>query len=535
MATLPILDLWSTNKALVSLTISASLLLVSLLVSLFQVGRRERGLPPGPPTRLVLGNEHEIPKADSHFLMSKWAKQYGGIFSLKRFRNTTIVLTDWKIMKELVDKKSTNFSHRPPSKVADLITRGNHILMMQYGETWRTMRKLIHQYLMESQCEKEHWKVQEAEAAQMLHDFLVDPENHMKHPKRYSNSITMSLVFGIRAKSVNDEYMTRLYSLMEKWSLVLETGATPPVDSWPLLQWIPERFMGYWRRRATEVGDLMTGLYTEVLHVIENRRKAGIYKDSLMDRVLDKKDKYRFDEHQLAFLGGTLMEGGSDTSSSLILAIVQAMTQYPEVQKKAHAEIDSVIGTDRSPAWSDFRKLPYINMMIKEAHRWRPVLPLGVVHGLATDDSYNGMHLPKHSTVILNVWGMHMDPDRFENPDAFIPERYANFPELAPHYAALADGAARDHFGYGAGRRICPGIHLAERNLFIAVAKLLWAFEFKNNPAGKNDASAETGSSQGFMHCVKDYDAIVTVRGEERRQTILRELEQAQTVFAKYD
>lgn len=125
--------------------------------------------------------------------MSKWAKQYGGIFSLKRFRNTTIVLTDWKIMKELVDKKSTNFSHRPPSKVADLITRGNHILMMQYGETWRTMRKLIHQYLMESQCEKEHWKVQEAEAAQMLHDFLVDPENHMKHPKRYSNSITMSL------------------------------------------------------------------------------------------------------------------------------------------------------------------------------------------------------------------------------------------------------------------------------------------------------------------------------------------------------
>lgn len=67
------------------------------------------------------------------------------------------------------------------------------------------------------------------------------------------------------------------------------------------------------------------------------------------------------------------------------------------------------------------------------------------------------------------------------------------------------------------------------------MAKLLWAFEFKNNPAGKNDASAETGSSQGFMHCVKDYDAIVTVRGEERRQTILRELEQAQTVFAKYD
>lgn len=121
---------------------------------------------------------------------------------------------------------------------------------------------------------------------------------------------------------------------MEKWSLVLETGATPPVDSWTVLQWIPDRFMGYWRKRATEVGDLMTDLYTEVLHRVEDRRAKGIQLSSLMDLVLDQQEKHQFDEHQLAFLGGTLMEGGSDTSSSIILAILQAMTEYPEAQKK---------------------------------------------------------------------------------------------------------------------------------------------------------------------------------------------------------
>lgn len=134
-----------------------------------------------------------MPKADGHFQMSKWAEQYGGIFSLKRFRNTTIVITDWKLIKALVDKKSALYSYRPASKVADLITGGDHILMMQYGETWRTMRKMIHQFFMESRCEKEHWKVQEAEASQMLYDFLTDPDAHMNHPKRFSNSITMSL------------------------------------------------------------------------------------------------------------------------------------------------------------------------------------------------------------------------------------------------------------------------------------------------------------------------------------------------------
>ena len=55
------------------------------------------------------------------------------------------------------------------------------------------IRKLIHQYFMEAQCEREHWKLQEAEAKQLLHDFLVMPEDHMLHPKRYSNSIKNSL------------------------------------------------------------------------------------------------------------------------------------------------------------------------------------------------------------------------------------------------------------------------------------------------------------------------------------------------------
>jgi cytochrome P450 len=121
---------------------------------------------------------------------------------------------------------------------------------------------------------------------------------------------------------------------MEKWSIVLETGATPPVDGFALLRWLPERFMGRWKTRATECGRMMDDLYTEVLHRVVQRRAVGTQKGSLMDLVLDDQPKYGFSEHQLAFLGGTLMEGGSDTSSSLILAIIQAVTLYPEVLRR---------------------------------------------------------------------------------------------------------------------------------------------------------------------------------------------------------
>lgn len=64
------------------------------------------------------------------------------------------------------------------------------------------VKKYINSY-----CEREHWKVQEAEAKQMLHEYLTIPEDHMLHPTRHSKSITKTIVFGIRTKAAHDEYV----------------------------------------------------------------------------------------------------------------------------------------------------------------------------------------------------------------------------------------------------------------------------------------------------------------------------------------
>jgi cytochrome P450 len=142
-------------------------------------------------------------------------------------------------------------------------------------------------------------------------------------------------VFGIRTKTVQDEYMIRLYALMDKWSLVQELGATPPVDSFAALRLVPQWLLGNWRNRALEVGDMMQDLYSTVLNRVRDRRTQGIHRGSFMDRVLDGLEKAPLTENQLRFLGGVLMEGGSDTSSSLILTIIQAMIKYPHVQARS--------------------------------------------------------------------------------------------------------------------------------------------------------------------------------------------------------
>ncbi|PLB47299.1 putative cytochrome P450 [Aspergillus steynii IBT 23096] len=516
--------------------------LFSVLFLVLRIGKRDTRLPPGPPTLPVLGNLHQIPRKGSYLKFTEWAKQYGGLYSLKLGTATAVVITDRRIIKELVDKRSAKYSNRPVSYVShDLMTSGDHLLVMQYGQQWRSLRKIIHQHFMETMVERHHLEVQNAEAVQMLRDMCVRPHQHMRHPKRFSNSIIMSLVFGIRTPSVDTPHMTRLYAMMETWSQLMEPGATPPVDIYPLLHYIPQKLFGNWRARSQAVGAEMNDLYAGVLDRVRERRKLKGSQGSLMHTVLDEEEKFNLNRHQLYFLGGVLMEGGSDTTSSLLLAFIHAMTKWGHVLQKAQREIDSVIGDDRTPVWSDYAQLPYVATIVKEAQRWRPVGPLAFPHAAAEDDWIDGYLIPKDATVIINSWGLHHDETRFPSPDIFDPDHYKGQTMLAPELAAAADYESRDHYGYGAGRRICPGIHLAERNLFLAIAKLIWAFSIEpdldeqGQPA-KYDFSPHTGYSEGFLVCVKDFPCVIKPRSEARQTTIMRELEVAQRdVFSRFE
>ena len=80
------------------------------------------------------------------------------------------------------------------------------------------------------------------------------------------------------------------------------------------------------------------------------------------------------------------------------------MSLYPEVQKAAQAELDTVVGSGRLPEFADRDKLPYINAVVKEIMRWYPVAPLGLARLNTADDVYNGYFIPEGSIVMVNVW-----------------------------------------------------------------------------------------------------------------------------------
>ncbi|KAF3480833.1 cytochrome P450 2D18 [Arthroderma uncinatum] len=506
-------------------------------------GLRNPRLPPGPPCLPIIGNLHQVPKTGAHLKFTEWAAEYGPIFSLKVGPSTVVVLSSPYMIKQLVDKQSATYSDRPKFYIADhLVMQGDHLMFMSPDPRWRRGRKLYHQYFNESMCEKKHVCVQNAEAVQLLRDLYIQPDDFMGHCKRFTNSTIMSLVTGIRTPTASAPHMRHLYTVLDGLSEIFEPGASPPIDIFPFLAWLPESLFSNWKSRARGVAQTMDLVYGPLVdRVIRRREKfeSGRH-DSYLDMILDQQAKLQFTRHEIDIMVGNLLEGGSDTTSTMTIAFIQAMALYPAAQHEAQREIDVIVGEGRSPDWGDYASLPYVAMVIKETMRWRPVLPTAFPHATSKESTIDGMAVPAGSTVILNVWGLHHDGVKHVDPDQFNPLRYQCRTDLAPTYASSPDYENRDHYGYGSGRRICPGIHLAERGLFLAVAKILWAFDItpKHDAHGHPipiNADPATGYTDGFLRCAKPFPVQISIRSERRWETINAEFAQAEKVFSRYD
>ncbi|KAL4746287.1 hypothetical protein BDW72DRAFT_207473 [Aspergillus terricola var. indicus] len=504
-------------------------------------GLREAGLPPGPKALPIIGSLHKIPRTGIHLQFTKWARIYGPIVSLKIGHGTMVVLSSAKYAVQLLDKRSARYSNRPPSYVVGkLVFHDDHPMFMNADERWKLRRKLYYGLLRESRCNAEHVALVEAEASQLVRDFCIDPEALMLHPGRFSNSIIMSLVFGIRTPRYDTPHYLALQSIMTELSALGEVGATPPVDLLSILRYVPERLWGNWRTRAAGLHQKLHALHAPLIDRVLERRRTSADKTApasratFLDDVLDAQETLQLTRSELEIMCGNLLEGGTDTMATTILTLCQAMANNPSIQAAAHDHVDSVLDATRSPTWSDYAKLPYISMIIKELLRWRPPAPSAFPHATASPDTVDEMRIPAGATVMVNIWGIHHDASRYPSPETFDPSRFEGQTAPAPVYANAADPDTRDHFAYGAGRRICPGIHLAERALFVAVAKMLWAFDFEPKDGQKVNVDPATAYRDGFLNQCRPFEVVVRVRSEERRRVLMAEAAVAEEVFKKY-
>jgi len=302
----------------------------------------------------------------------------------------------------------------------------------------------------------------------MIADFLESPNEYERHFQKFAGSVVTSIVYGRRIKSM-DEFVIKEHMNAIKFLTNANLPGKYLVESWPWLLRLPHQLQWFrWaaeERRKHDENYLML-LYREVESKMNTTEGVST---CLTAQTISHRAESGMSDMELAYAVAAPFGAAIETTSGTLETLLLAMLHYPEVMKKAQAEIDRVVGHDRMPEFSDKDDLPYVAAVISEAMRWRPIAPLNAIpHAVTVDDEYNGMYIPKGATVYANTFGIMHDHEMFPSPEDFLPERFLN----------TSDPLLKDfELPFGYGRRICPGMHLARNSLFIVAARLFWAFD----------------------------------------------------------
>lgn len=312
---------------------------------------------------------------------------------------------------------------------------------------------------------------------------------------------------------------------------VVATPGTYLADALPFFGKLPLQLQ-WWRNGLKPLFDKQANLWMSFFTSLKTQMETKQAPECFVKQFIESDyEKQGISEIQAAFLAGSMIEAGSETTSSALNTAVLYLCANPEAQRKAQDEIDRFVGGKRSPTFDNEDALPYIRAIVKETLRMRPVTSIGSPHYTTAPIVYKNIYIPANSVVSLEQYPIHYNEDIFPEPDRFKPDRFLNHPLGSGHYAG-GPASARDHWSFGAGRRVCSGVHLAENSMFIVLAKLLWAFDIlpPADKAGRPltvDVSDDAFDSEGSMTTANVYKVRWRARSEEVRQTVVREAAEA--------
>ncbi|CAH0046648.1 unnamed protein product, partial [Clonostachys solani] len=512
---------WILEKSLSLIFISLAILGISVVVT---YDKRRKHLPPGPKGLPFIGNLKSLSNPDEIPNITRdWAREYGPIVYTKMGGGDWIWVNSASVAKELFDRRGSKYSSRPRMPMAfEATSNQNREIFMPYGERWRKLRKLSHAAL-NLNTSATYKPIQDFESKQVMYEFLHAKDDMAFYDinRRYSASVIMTVTYGHRVADWNDRYIKKIYELLEHFTLMSEPGAWL-VDALPSLASLPSWMVQNWWKIGREWFEYDRQVYLEFYLDLVKQIQNGTAPDCVIrDFYESGLEKKGINDEQAAYAAGGMVEAGSESTSTVINAWILACQIYPHIVKSAQEELDRVVGSDRMPGFEDEDNLPYIRAMVKETLRFWPITKPGMNHATTEDDWYDGYFIPKGSVVMLNWWAIHYDEKRWDNPDEFDPTRYLDDKYTTAESVNLADGNARDHFAYGAGRRICSGMHLAQNSLYINMARTLWGFNIKcGNDENGVPIKPVLKTEPGFLMVPARFHAVLEPRSQKHADII---------------
>ncbi|KAJ7477019.1 putative monooxygenase [Mycena galericulata] len=495
----------SISVSLRSTVLAATVVSIGYLLSRL-VTQRRRNLPPGPRRWPLIGSVLEIPQSHQWVTFSNWAKTYGKIVYLEALGQPLIVINSAKVAKDLMDQRSSIYSDRPHLHSAGYV---NTFVLQPYGENWRQQRKIVAQEFGPSAV-RQYYPLQETEARKLTRGLAVDSRTLASQIQLRIGTIIIRVTYGHYITDEQDPFLTSPLTAMDNFSQATAPGVWF-VDLIPALKnipgWIPGTGFLQVARRWRKI--VMDTTWNPYRWSKENLESGTILLPNLCANNIEASDGKLTEEQEerLVWAASSVMGGGLDTNTSSVLTFFLAMMLNPSVQAKARQEIEAVIGPDRLPVIQDRASLPYVRSIMTEVFRLQPAIPLALPHALRQDDVYEGMHLPKGSLVIPNVWHMLHDPEAYQNPMKFDPDRFQGLDSEMDKVTDIM---------FGFGRRACPGKDFAEGTFFAIASTVLATCDISPVlDAGGNEVLPDVSYSSGTISFPSTFRCSVKCRSQK--------------------
>ncbi|KAE9385840.1 cytochrome P450 [Gymnopus androsaceus JB14] len=446
-------------------------LFLPLLFYVVRARRKTFPFPPGPKKLPIVGNLFHMPKKGFVWLeYAEMCRRYDSdIIHLSALGNSIVVLNSARAVNDLLEKRSSMYSSRPSTTMlGELMGWESGFALRPNDDIWKAQRKIVTQAMPPTDPKRFHSK--QLSGTHDLLRALPQSDDVMKSLQTWAAKFIMDITYGIQG----DEAKLYLCTAIETLNSIA-VAATPGafyVDQITILKYIPEWFPGAsFKQKAREWNKLRVKLIDDPYLVTKARLAAGTATPSLTSLALEEIDHTQDVAHQeeiIKLASVTAYGGGSDTTVAYLGGFIIAMLMNPEVQTKAHRELEKVLGPGDLPSFSDEPTLSYITAIVREVIRYNPVVPLAIPHLLTQDNIYKGYFLPKGSIIMPNVWSILHNEEDYPKPELFNPSRFLDAEwKLNPNVKDPATAA------FGFGRRACPGKHIAIASLWITVASIL--------------------------------------------------------------
>ncbi|KAK9067776.1 hypothetical protein SSX86_011887 [Deinandra increscens subsp. villosa] len=422
--------------------------------------------PPSPFSLPIIGHLHLLAPTP-HQAFHRFSKRYGPVIQFRMGSEPSVVACSAETAKEFLKTYENVYSDRPQNSAVVYITYGSQdFAFAPFGAHWKGLKKIVMSQLLNDRSDEIKRFVKSlSESAKN-----GKPVSLISELVKVTNNLITRTVLGQRC-SEKDGDADDIRRLVFEINEVI--GTFNLSDNISLFKRLDLHGFG---KRVKDIHARFDVLIARIIDEHEEARKQGKQPERkdllniLLDIQEDEGDEMQLSRINVKAFVMNIFVAGTDNSANTTEWALAELINHPKVLKKAREEIERVVGKNRLLVELDIPNLPYLQAIMKETLRLHPPVPL-IPRKSTEDRIVAGYDIPAKTTVFINVWSIGRDPNYWENPLEFRPERFLDNPldVRGQHYEFLP---------FGSGRRMC----------------LITCFDWKD----ENLTSVNMGEALGF-------------------------------------